>query len=178
MMTRLEDQIYEVAFAGIESIGPRKIIRLRSCFASLREAWEASESRLLATGLSPKDAHSIIKNRKDIDPVALWGETTQAGISVVTVEQPDYPEILQEIYSPPAVLFYRGKLPDNKKVALAVVGTRKTTAYGRQITPELVNQDPMGEGWIFKMTVTQTAELNELMDLKKYEEYLKGIAGE
>jgi len=45
-------------------------------------------------------------------------------------------------------------------------------------TPELVNQDPFGEGWIFKMTVTQAAELNELMDLKKYEEYLKGIAGE
>ncbi len=45
-------------------------------------------------------------------------------------------------------------------------------------TPELVNQDPFGEGWIFKMAVTQAAELNELMDLKKYEEYLKGIAGE
>jgi glycine cleavage system H protein len=45
-------------------------------------------------------------------------------------------------------------------------------------TPELVNQDPFGEGWIFKMAVTQAAELSELMDLKKYEEYLKGIAGE
>ncbi len=45
-------------------------------------------------------------------------------------------------------------------------------------TPELVNQDPYGEGWIFKMAVTQASELNELMDSKKYEEYLKGIAGE
>jgi len=45
-------------------------------------------------------------------------------------------------------------------------------------TPELVNQDPFGEGWIFKMSVTQASELSELMDLRKYEEYLKGIAGE
>jgi glycine cleavage system H protein len=45
-------------------------------------------------------------------------------------------------------------------------------------TPELVNQDPCGEGWIFKMKLTQASELSELMDLKKYEEYLKGIAGE
>jgi glycine cleavage system H protein len=45
-------------------------------------------------------------------------------------------------------------------------------------TPELVNQDPYGEGWIFKMAVNQASELNELMDAKKYEEYLKGIAGE
>jgi glycine cleavage system H protein len=44
--------------------------------------------------------------------------------------------------------------------------------------PELVNQDPFGEGWIFKMSAEQVSELDELMDLKKYEEYLKGIAGE
>jgi glycine cleavage system H protein len=45
-------------------------------------------------------------------------------------------------------------------------------------TPELINQDPFGEGWILKMSVAQASELNELMDLGKYEEYLKGIAGE
>jgi glycine cleavage system H protein len=44
--------------------------------------------------------------------------------------------------------------------------------------PELVNQDPFGEGWIFKMSVQQAAELDELMDHRQYEEYLKGIAGE
>jgi glycine cleavage system H protein len=44
--------------------------------------------------------------------------------------------------------------------------------------PELVNQDPFGDGWIFKMSVNQASELAELMDLKKYEEYLKGITGE
>ena len=45
-------------------------------------------------------------------------------------------------------------------------------------SPELVNQDPFGAGWIFKLNMTQVSELGELMDLKKYEEYLKGIAGE
>lgn len=45
-------------------------------------------------------------------------------------------------------------------------------------TPELVNQEPFAGGWIFKMNMTQASELQELMDAKKYEEYLKGIAGE
>jgi glycine cleavage system H protein len=45
-------------------------------------------------------------------------------------------------------------------------------------SPELVNQDPFGAGWIFKLNMTQVSELGDLMDLKKYEEYLKGIAGE
>jgi glycine cleavage system H protein len=44
--------------------------------------------------------------------------------------------------------------------------------------PELVNQEPFGEGLLFKMKLKQTDELKELLDLKKYEEYLQGIAGE
>lgn len=45
-------------------------------------------------------------------------------------------------------------------------------------TPELVNQEPFAGGWIFKISMTQVSELQELMDGGKYEEYLKGIAGE
>ena len=56
----------------------------------------------------------------------------------------------------------------------------KITAVNERLSPapELVNQDPFGEGWIFKISMEQASELSELMDLKKYEEYLKGIAGE
>lgn len=45
-------------------------------------------------------------------------------------------------------------------------------------TPELVNQEPFAAGWIFRISMTQVSELQELMDGGKYEEYLKGIAGE
>jgi glycine cleavage system H protein len=44
--------------------------------------------------------------------------------------------------------------------------------------PELVNQEPYGEGFLFKMKLKQPDELKELLDQKKYEEYLQGIAGE
>jgi glycine cleavage system H protein len=59
-----------------------------------------------------------------------------------------------------------------------VAGTITAANSKLSDTPELVNQDPFAEGWIFKMKVAQASELDELMDLKKYEEYLKGIAGE
>jgi glycine cleavage system H protein len=45
-------------------------------------------------------------------------------------------------------------------------------------TPELVNQEPFAGGWIFRISMTQVSELQELMDGNKYEEYLKGITGE
>jgi glycine cleavage system H protein len=44
--------------------------------------------------------------------------------------------------------------------------------------PELVNQEPYGEGLLFKMKLTKMDELKELLDQKKYEEYLQGIAGD
>jgi len=44
--------------------------------------------------------------------------------------------------------------------------------------PELVNQEPYGDGFLFKMKFKQPDELKELLDQKKYEEYLQGIAGE
>jgi len=44
--------------------------------------------------------------------------------------------------------------------------------------PELVNQEPYGDGFLFKIKIKQPDELQELLDHKKYEEYLQGIAGE
>jgi glycine cleavage system H protein len=44
--------------------------------------------------------------------------------------------------------------------------------------PELVNQEPYGEGQLYKMKIKQMDELKELLDHKKYQEYLQGIAGE
>ncbi|MBN2347138.1 MAG: glycine cleavage system protein GcvH [Candidatus Aminicenantes bacterium] len=56
----------------------------------------------------------------------------------------------------------------------------KVTAVNEKLgsTPELVNQEPYGQGWVFTMSLASESELDELMDLKAYEEYLKGIAGE
>ena len=44
--------------------------------------------------------------------------------------------------------------------------------------PELLNQDPYVEGWIFKVRIDDSDELEELMNHEEYEEYLKGILEE
>ncbi|UCH98793.1 MAG: glycine cleavage system protein H, partial [Candidatus Aminicenantes bacterium] len=45
-------------------------------------------------------------------------------------------------------------------------------------TPEMVNKDPYGDGWIFKLKMDNPDELNELMTDEDYDEYLKGIQEE
>ncbi|MCU0287713.1 MAG: glycine cleavage system protein GcvH [Acidobacteria bacterium] len=44
--------------------------------------------------------------------------------------------------------------------------------------PETINKDPYGEGWVFKIRMEDSGELDVLMDAEAYEEYLKGILEE
>lgn len=44
--------------------------------------------------------------------------------------------------------------------------------------PEQINMDPYGEGWIFKLNIENPEELNDLMTVEEYDEYLKGILEE
>jgi DNA processing protein len=56
------------------------------------------------------------------------GIARMRGISWVSCTAPEYPPLLREIYDPPAVLFFRGRLPDPEKPLAAVVGTRRPSS--------------------------------------------------
>lgn len=54
-------------------------------------------------------------------------QAKKAGIRMVSWRDAEYPPLLREIFDPPALLFYRGALPDPEKATVAIVGTRKPT---------------------------------------------------
>lgn len=139
-MISLEEKKYWVAFSCIENLGPKKFKRLYSHFPSMQTAWRASYGELKEVGLYQKDIEKIINQRNNINPDQEWTELEKQNINVVTVKDSQYPKLLNEIYSPPALLYVKGKLPENPAFSVAVVGTRKTTAYGRQITPQIVKE--------------------------------------
>jgi DNA processing protein len=51
-------------------------------------------------------------------------------IKTLAIDDPDYPSMLKRITRPPAVLYYQGEKPEEEK-ALAIVGTRKCSGYGK-----------------------------------------------
>ncbi len=59
-------------------------------------------------------------------------------IKHLTPADENYPVLLRQIADAPGLLYYRGRLPVSDELCIAVVGTRKATAYGQRITPELV----------------------------------------
>ncbi|MDD5040600.1 MAG: DNA-processing protein DprA [Patescibacteria group bacterium] len=132
------DTPYWVAFSRISGIGAKKTIMLASYFGSLQRAWHAEARELRKAGLGENGAYALAQQRLDIDPCGVADELTQMGIQCCTFHHPAYPPQLKEIYSPPAVLYVKGSLPERSCVLLAVVGTRKTSTYGRSITPRIV----------------------------------------
>ena len=58
-------------------------------------------------------------------------------IGKITLQDKTYPAILKEIHNPPEQLFIKGKILPQDKVAIAIVGTRKYTSYGKQVALDI-----------------------------------------
>lgn len=134
----MSDLKYWVGFNLVKGIGPAKVQALLDYFGSLANAWSATEQQLIQIGLDKRAINSLRTTRSEIDLDGCLRQIKQAGIHLLTWESDDYPPYLQEIPSPPPLLYVKGALAEIDQWAVAIVGTRRLTAYGRQITQELV----------------------------------------
>jgi len=128
---------YWVALQGISGIGPVRFGALERAFDSLAEPWTASKSALMDAGLDSRTAAKLVSGRADIDPDAELGRIREAGVRVLTVRDDDYPPRLKQIHARPLVLFVKGDLLPQDERSVAVVGTRKASAYGREVAAAL-----------------------------------------
>ena len=125
---------YWVAFKHIHGIGPVHFKKLIDNFPSLSHAWDTGISELLSLGFEEKLAERIIQEKKKITPSQILEEIYSQDIKVITLQDENYPKLLREISFAPTLLFYKGNI--QTKNALAIVGTRKISPYGKDITHE------------------------------------------
>jgi DNA processing protein len=111
--------------------------QIESYFGSLEKAWKASPGELKQAGLDSVALRAISQWHDSIDPDAETAKLERLGIQVLTCNDPAYPRRLKEIYDFPPVLYMRGALRPEDDWCLAVVGTRRATVYGKQITEEI-----------------------------------------
>ena len=133
-----KDIKYGVGFSLIPGIGPIRFTQLESYFGNLEGAWKATPAELKQSGLDSGSIHAITSWRPKISLEAEMEKLDRYGVKVVTCHDPDYPSRLKEIYDYPPLLYVRGSLLPEDEWCLAVVGTRRATVYGRQVTEEIV----------------------------------------
>jgi DNA processing protein len=132
----MDERAYWVGFNLVKGIGAVRFRSLLNAFGSAEAAWGASSTALAAAGLGPKQVERIVALRRTVDLPRYWDEIEKQGIRVLTWDTADYPGQLKEIDQPPPVLFVRGELHPEDAWAVAIVGTRAPTAYGRQVADE------------------------------------------
>jgi len=137
MMSK-RDIKYWVGFSLIPKIGRIKISQLEKRFGDLSEAWRAGAGDLRQAGLDSGSVNAITSWRPKIALEAEMEKLERFGAKAFTWHDPEYPPRLKEIYDCPPVLYVRGSLLPEDEWCLAVVGTRRATAYGKQVTEEIV----------------------------------------
>ena len=131
-VTSPQELKYWVAFSRIPRIGSVRAARLEEHFGTLEVAWRANAGELRAAGLDQATVSSILETRDTIAPDDEMERLEKAGVSALTWRDDTYPRRLKEVEDRPPVLYVRGELAPEDEWAVAVVGTRRATPYGRQ----------------------------------------------
>jgi DNA processing protein len=129
---------YWLGFNLVKGIGPAKLKVLIDRFGDVEGAWRASDGDLAALGLDRRTINTFLQTRSSVDLDTELQKVRDARVDLLVWDSPGYPRYLKEISHPPPVLYIRGAIHETDEWAIAVVGTRRKTAYGRQVTKDLV----------------------------------------
>lgn len=135
----MDTRCYYIGFNLVKGIGAVRLKSLIDFFGRIDIAWQAPVDALNATGLPSSVIENMISIREKADLEKILEKSLSSGIQVITWDDPGYPVRLKTIDQSPPVIFIRGELSLDDDWAVGIVGTRRMTVYGRQVTEELAS---------------------------------------
>ncbi|MCS7024871.1 MAG: DNA-processing protein DprA [Bryobacteraceae bacterium] len=135
-----EEQLYWLALQLIPGLGPRRVLSLLERFQTPAAIFRATASELEAAGAPLGAAHAITSGSTFDEAVSQQEKALALGVNVVTFADAHYPRALRSIFEPPPLLFLRGRVDLLQSLMIAIVGTRRPTAYGISASEQLARQ--------------------------------------
>jgi DNA processing protein len=130
-----------LALNMVDGVGPVRVRALLDRLGTPENILSASRDELMRVdGVGPEVAGSVAGWRTQLDLDAELARIEKAGVLVVTRDDAGYPKNLREIYDPPLVLYVKGTLSNRDALAIAIVGSRRTTLYGQEMSRKLAYQ--------------------------------------
>ncbi len=130
-----------VALNMIEHVGPVRVRQLLEHFGDAPAILRAGKQELLRVrGIGEDTADSIANWEKTVRLEEELKRISEFGCRIVVAGDPEYPELLRQIYDPLVVLYVKGTLLPKDKNAVAIVGSRMTTHYGIEVARKLAYQ--------------------------------------
>lgn len=137
----MSEDLYWLGFSAFPGIGPVKFQALLQQFHSAEIAWHA-EKRQLDALLGQAITQKFLQFKNKFSLKEYYNKLEQKNISYLLLKDTNYPHLLAQIYNPPFVLYVKGDkaFVSQAKQTIAVVGTRKMSEYGKDVTEILTAQ--------------------------------------
>ena len=129
-------KMYDYFLDACPGVGDKtKNALLKECGDS-GEIYHMSESRVRRI-LEERKAELFLQHRKNWDVDKEYERLQEKGIRLVSFPMEDYPQRLRTIPNPPFALYVRGRLPEENRLAVAVIGARDCSDYGEYVAGAL-----------------------------------------
>ncbi|MBD5544377.1 MAG: DNA-protecting protein DprA [Lachnospiraceae bacterium] len=138
-----EEMPYAYWLHNIKGVGNKGIRKLLKEALKPSRLFEMTKEQMLQTYVikekifTQKAVCHIVQSREGWDVMGRYEEMKKKGIDFYPEFHPDYPEKLKEIPDAPWAVYGIGKLPEQEKMTVAVIGARECSAYGAHMAKEL-----------------------------------------
>ncbi|MEG6615745.1 DNA-processing protein DprA [Peptococcaceae bacterium 1198_IL3148] len=137
----LNNRLYWLAWQLMLPGSGKTVWQIIDHFGGVEPAWHAGEKAFKGVpGIKSSTIESIIYQRRRINLEQEVTRLEKHGVAFITFDDDNYPIMLKEIFDPPPVLFVRGQLNSLAGTGVALVGSRKATAYGKTVAQRLAGE--------------------------------------
>lgn len=135
-----EEYLYIIALRQCKNLGNANLRKLITSLGSAKDVWQASQKTLMSIDGIGKIRIKDIGNREFINSAEKeLAHCERHGISIVSIGENSYPQLLKNCDDAPILLFYKGNL-DIIQNTISIVGTRKLTSYGKSFIQDLLTE--------------------------------------
>ncbi len=132
---------YHLFLSLVPGLGPKTYKKLLSNFGSAEDAWNASYIEVEKSGFGKNFCKKFESFREQFDSKSYLRKLNLARVNFLTQEDSFYPKNLLALKNPPVVIYTKGNESClTSKNSIAIVGTRKITSYGREVTEKLASE--------------------------------------
>ncbi len=150
----------------IPGFGMKRYEQILQSFGGAELVFETGRSELEKKGLSRFLIEGIVK-LQSVNPQDELEKSQKAEVKIVTYLDENYPLVLRQIFSPPLVLYIKGEYIAEDQLALAIVGSRRPSIYGRMTAEKL-------SGELVRRNITVISGLARGIDSCAHRGALKG----
>ncbi len=135
-----ENRLAMLALTLTPNLGPKRIVDAIAQLQTPGQIFALTLTELEGLRFPADSAQFIFDGKARRAANEEWGKIVQQGATIITLDCPEYPERLKEIYDPPPVLWVRGVVRLLSRPSIAVVGTRHPSPYGTNVA-EMLSRD-------------------------------------